>query len=230
VKSDAHKALVASLFDNAEPLTFPKNQIILHASDTLEHVYRIVEGFIKVYSINSRGDEQVHVVYGPGDIFPLTIIIHDNNSSFFYQTLTETLVMRVAFSEVDELLQTNAPLAYATLQRAVAQYKVYVARVYSLEYRFARERLAHRLLVLAGRFGTRVEEGIELQAPLTQQVIASSINLSRETVSREMERMVAKGYIKEISRSGKPIVILNPAGLAAEIPGTPIFALENPVL
>jgi CRP-like cAMP-binding protein len=221
-----YKSTVAKLFEGGETITYPKGQIILHASDEVTHMHRIQDGFVKVYTINSRGDEQVHVVYGPTDIFPLTSLLGAEPNVFFYQAITDCEIGRKPLGEVGKLLATQGDLAYACMKQAVEQFKIFVTRVYSLEYRFARERLAHRLLVLAGRFGKRTDQGIVLQAPLTQQVIASSINLSRETVSREMERFVSKGFLQEISRSGKPMIILDPAGLSAEIPGSPHFVID----
>jgi CRP/FNR family cyclic AMP-dependent transcriptional regulator len=226
VSTAEFKPNVAKLFEDGETITYPKNQIILHATEVVEHMYRIVNGFVKVYTINSRGDEQVHVVYGPTDMFPLTSLLGAEPNSFFYQSITDCTVSRKSVSVIEEQLSKDVVLANAAMRQAVEQFKIFVTRVYSLEYRFARERLAHRLLVLAGRFGKRTEKGLVLQAPLTQQVIASSINLSRETVSREMERFVSKGYLQEISRSGKPMVILDPCGLATEIPGTPNFVSD----
>jgi CRP-like cAMP-binding protein len=223
MKDDPYKTVVASLFTDGEVLDFQKNQIVLHAQDVATGLYYINDGFVKIYTINNRGEEQIHLLYGPGDVFPLTALLGEADSNVFYQAMTDSKIAHIGLDAVQQKLQSDVKFAYAAMQKSIQQFRVYISRVHSLEHRFARERLAHRLLILAERFGVPTERGLELQAPLTQHVIASSINLSRETVSREMERFVARGYIKEISRSGGPITILDPEGLAKELPSSPPF-------
>ena len=46
------------------------------------------------------------------------------------------------------------------------------------------------------RFGNQTEDGLVIEVPLRHQDIASSINASRETASREIAALERKGLIK----------------------------------
>jgi CRP-like cAMP-binding protein len=48
---------------------------------------------------------------------------------------------------------------------------------------------------MSQRFGQKTKEGIIFEAQLKQQDIASSINASRETTSRELSALERKGLI-----------------------------------
>jgi CRP/FNR family transcriptional regulator, cyclic AMP receptor protein len=48
---------------------------------------------------------------------------------------------------------------------------------------------------MSGRFGKETEEGLVIEVPLRHQDIASSINASRETASREIAGLERKGLI-----------------------------------
>ena len=65
-------------------------------------------------------------------------------------------------------------------------YRVHSERILNLEYRTVRERLISFLLTTARRFGEINDEGTLIKVPLRHQDVASSINSSRETTSREI--------------------------------------------
>ncbi len=58
-----------------------------------------------------------------------------------------------------------------------------------------RESLISFLLSTSNRFGKKVKEGVLIEVPLRHQDIASSINASRETTSREMAYLERKGLV-----------------------------------
>jgi CRP/FNR family transcriptional regulator len=48
---------------------------------------------------------------------------------------------------------------------------------------------------MSQRFGKPIEEGLLIEAPLRHQDIASSINATRETTSRELSALERKGLL-----------------------------------
>jgi CRP/FNR family transcriptional regulator len=68
------------------------------------------------------------------------------------------------------------------------------------------------------RFGTKTDDGLLIDVPLRHQDIASSINSSRETTSRELGALVQKGII---AKSGTRIVLKRPDVLKAYLERKP---------
>ena len=52
------------------------------------------------------------------------------------------------------------------------------------------------LLTISERFGKQTDEGVVIEVPLRHQDIASSINSSRETASRELAVLERKGLLE----------------------------------
>jgi CRP-like cAMP-binding protein len=82
-----------------------------------------------------------------------------------------------------------------------------------LEYKSAHERVAYRLVFLASRFGKRRGSSVVIDAPLTHEFISESINLSRETVSRQIEKLENENLI---SRKDGQIIIMDIDKLSKE--------------
>jgi len=81
------------------------------------------------------------------------------------------------------------------LDMAIEAYRLHSERVMTLSYRTARERISSFLLATAKRFGTERDGITEIIAPFRQTDIASSVNTTRETTSRELNILRKKGLI-----------------------------------
>ena len=193
----------------------------MHAEDEVTGVYYIESGFVKVYSVNSRGEEYILVVYGPGELFPFVWLHRRPNRSIFYEALTPCGVLRVRQAHLAHAVRTDVLIAFEMVERSLEQHGVLVDRISNLQYKFARERLVYYLLYLARRFGALNGSEYEIGLRVSHQVVASNVNLSRESVGREIDRLLRKGTI--VIRDGR-IVLRDIRGLAAELPGNSVSA------
>ena len=200
---------------------YRKGELILHAEDEVNGIYYIEGGFVKVYSVNSRGEQYILVVYGPGEFFPLVWLHRRPHRSIFYESLTASSVLRVHQADLEQAIRTDVALSFEMVERSLDQHGVLVDRISNLQYKFARERLVYYLLYLARRFGIVVNNEYEIGLRISHQVLASNINLSRESVGREIDRLLRKGTI--FIRNGR-IVLRDIPALAAELPGNSVSA------
>jgi CRP/FNR family transcriptional regulator len=83
-------------------------------------------------------------------------------------------------------LTKNPEIALPLVDHLIEMYRVHSERILNLEYRSVRERLISFLLTTARRFGEETKDGVLIKVPLRHQDVASSINSSRETTTREI--------------------------------------------
>jgi CRP/FNR family cyclic AMP-dependent transcriptional regulator len=207
--------LIQKLFANGQRFELAKDEIVIRPGDDPSHLYRIETGFVKVYFINREGEEYLHLIYGAGEIFPLAWIVNRVRRNVFYETITPSVIMRISREEFMEKTATDPEMGFAVMQQAISQFNIYLDRIDNLEYKYARERLVYRLLFLAGRFGKK-EGSVFIVPYFTQQDLASSINLSRESAVRELNKLKNKGLIEYSSTS---IVLKDIVALSHEING-----------
>ena len=213
--SDPYHDTIRHLFSKGQPLAFGKDEVILGNESTLDSVYYIASGYVKIYSISDDGNQYVHIIYGPRDVFPLIWAYLDIlPDSLYYETISDCVVWRIARDWFTEFVTTNVELSYAFGRQLAYQFQVFSDRVDNLEYKKASERVAYRLLFLASRFGVREDDTITIDAPLTHEIVANTINLARESVSREIEKLEERHIIKQ---SDHRIRILNVPALAAQL-------------
>ncbi len=192
---------------------YKKGEIILRPYDEINHLYAVGEGLVKVYRINSRGEQSISMIYGPDAIFPMMWIIEEKPQSVFFEALTACKIGLVPKNVFLAAVKRNADVSFALTRKILEQFAMYASRVDNLEFRYARERLAYILLVLGARFGETKEEAIILPH-ISQQDLAATINLTRESVSREITHFESLGLV-EYSQSH--MVIKDPDKLRKQI-------------
>lgn len=200
----AQIAALVNLFHQGTRLTYKKGEFIIRPGETPSGIFYIESGLVKAYDITKYGEENLLIVRKEHEIFPLIWAITGQERHVIYEALAPTEVWRLNRKAYITYIEKNNEVLAPLLDMAVEMYRIHSERIINLEYRTVRERLISFLLSMADRFGKKVEAGIEIQVPLKQQDIASSINASRETTSRELNMLDRKGYVN----SGKAQIII----------------------
>ena len=188
--------LIRKLFLNGQPLTFGKKDIVLGNSEEPDGIYYISNGYIKIYSISDSGDEYLHLILGPKEVFPfIWAYLGVTPESVYCEALSESTVWRIPRLHFLRSVQTNLELSNAMSVQLAAQFQTYMDRLENLEYKKADERVAYRLLFLVHRFGVKYKDYTIIDAPITHDLFAQSINLVRETASRHLEKLESENII-----------------------------------
>jgi CRP-like cAMP-binding protein len=198
---------------SVKTVSFKKGDIILHSYQSTDYLHVVRSGLVKVYTINNKGDEVIGVVYGKGDMFPLAWVMLNRHKDAFFQAMTDCEIALLPKQEFSRQMETSAEVSHEVSKRILEQFELYASHVTNLSFRFGRERLAYRLLLLGARVGEEVNGTIVLPR-ISQQDLAATIHTTRESLNREMTRFTRLNIVT--SAPGK-IVILDPAALRREV-------------
>lgn len=188
-------AKLQAFFKSGRQLNYQKNEIILRAQDTPQGVYFIESGLVKVYSLSKQGDEHVHHFFGPGDFFPMIWTFRKIDRNLFYEALAPTKLWVVPRQQFLNFTKENEDVLFELLEELIDRYHRYAGRIDNLLYSDARERCAYRLLSLANRYGQKADNGLVIDVSITHEDMAHSINMTRETFGRTLNRLQKRGII-----------------------------------
>lgn len=176
-------------------LAYSKGEFIIRPGDTPSGVFLIEAGLVKAYDITKYGEENLLIIRKAGEIFPLIWAMTGQERQVIYETVSPTVTWQISREVFLELMREHPGAVYPLLNMTVEMYRIHSERIINLEYRSVRERLISFLLTMAQRFGKVSKDGVTINVPLRHQDIASSINSSRETTSREMVALERKGLL-----------------------------------
>jgi len=176
--------------------TFRKGDFVIRPGETPPGVFYVYQGLVKAYDITKYDEENLLIIRKEDEIFPLIWAITGQERSVIYQALAPTITWQLSrktfLGFVKDKPETMAPL----LDMTIEMYRLHSERILNLEYRTVRERIISFLLTMGQRFGKQTPGGLLIEVPLRHQDIASSVNSTRETTSRELSALERKGLLR----------------------------------
>lgn len=194
----ANRKKVATLvgaFKHGTKLTYQKGEYVIRPGETPPGVFYIEKGLVKAFNISKYGEENLLIIRKNGEIFPLIWAITNQERNIIYQALGPTTVWRISREDYLDFVNNNTAALKPVLDMTIEMYRRHSERILNLQYRSVRERLISFLLTTSARFGVKNGTGVYINVPLRQQDVASSINSSRETTSRELSYLERKGLV-----------------------------------
>lgn len=174
---------------------YKKGDYIIRPGETPSGVFYVYEGLVKAYDITKYGEENLLIIRKNDEIFPLIWALTGQERDVIYQALAPTTVWKMSSESFSNHLVAHPEAMVPLLDMTIEMYRLHSERILNLEYRSVRERIVSFLITMSNRFGEDTDEGLSIGVPLRHQDIASSINASRETTSREIGLLERKGLI-----------------------------------
>ncbi len=188
-----------SVFKKSKLIQVKKGQIIPSTS-----IYSIKNGFVLLTAKNNV--EKVYLILKKRELFPVVQVFNTVSDKLNFKAHTNCQLLSISKTSFLKELGKNPKVAIDFIYYLVNYLDMYIDRVTNLEIEGARKKIAYRLLSFKDRFGGKTTEGILIDIPLTHKLIANSLNLSRETVSREFSELEQEDIIQI---SHKKIIIKN---------------------
>lgn len=175
--------------------TFKKGDFIIRPGDPPHGVFYIYNGLVKAYDITKYHEENLLIIRKEDEIFPLIWAITGQERHVIYQALAPTTTWQISREVFLEHMESSPSALAPLLDMTMEMYRLHSERILNLEYRSVRERIISFLLTMSQRFGKQTPDGLLIEVPLRHQDIASSVNATRETTSRELSALERKGLL-----------------------------------
>jgi CRP-like cAMP-binding protein len=177
--------------------SFKKNDYIIRPGDAPHGVFYIYQGLVKAYDITKYDEENLLIIRKQDEIFPLIWAVTGHEHHIIYQALAPTITYQVNRKIFLEFITHNVEALTPLFDMTMEMYRMHGDRILTLEYRTVRERIISFLLNMSQRFGKVLDNGdLLIEVPLRHQDIASSVNATRETTSREISSLERKGLLE----------------------------------
>lgn len=186
---------IRAFFRTGQRRQYQKGEIILRAGEEPEGIYLIESGVVKIYVLNKQGSQHVTHFFGAGDLFPILWFLRKQPRRVYYEAVEPISLLLVSASDFSKLMESDKYIMEEVLEEMADRYMRYAGRIENLLYSDSRERCAYRLLSLGNRFGQDYGGDLLINVSITQQDMARSVNMTRETFGRCLSRFQQRGVI-----------------------------------
>jgi len=183
--------------------TFEKGQTILLRDVVPTAVYVIESGLVKTYTITATGDERLVSIDSVGEDLPIGYAFGlIDRAQYFHEAYTRCVVRLVPRGDYIHYLRFSSDALYERHIRLITLLLSTFARVNALEQSRARDKIAATLAYMADQIGVRLRPNkSRLKLPITQQEIADSLGLTRETAGIELKKLELKKILTHSRKS-----------------------------
>jgi CRP/FNR family transcriptional regulator len=193
-----HSLTDEELYDISPKMTlkeFKKNQIILREQDTNSFMYIVIDGKVKIYQITNEGKEMILSVHGRGDFFGELSLIDGKTDPATVAATEHSLIAVLSRNDFYFLLHSQKKILENLLELMCTRLRESWKKIQMLNFNDASQRIKMLMLMLAENYGEKTAEGTTLGIKLIHQNIADMTGLTRETVTRVLDRWKKNGEI-----------------------------------
>lgn len=182
--------------DKMEVKKFRKNEVILHEESTNQVMYIILQGKVKVIQMTEDGKEIILAMHRSGDFFGEMSLIDSKTIPAMVIAMEDSVVAIISRAEFYPLLYAQGKVLDVLLQILCSRLRDSWDRIQLLSFTNASQRIKMLFASLVSEYGRQTGEGTLLNIKLTHQHIADMTGVSRETVTRVIDRLHKDGEIK----------------------------------
>jgi CRP-like cAMP-binding protein len=184
---------ISNFFEKYPVRSYKKGQILIHAGDEPESILNLVEGKVKQYDLSYRGEEVILNVFKPPAFFPMSYAVNKTPNDYFYEADSDLQLRKAPIEDVIKFIKVNSDVLYDLLSRVYRGADGLLGRMAHLMASTAKSRVMYELIIECRRFGKPDSNGYPVN--LNESDIGARAGLSRETVSREMQKLKNDGLI-----------------------------------
>lgn len=174
---------------------FKRNEIVLREEDTNEYMYIILDGQVKVIQATEDGKEIILAIHKTSEFFGEISLIDGKTSPATVQASEDSFIAFISKKDFYSLLSTQNKVLDTLLQILCSRLRDSWKRIYLLNFKHASERVKMLFLSLSLENGKRTDEGVQLNLKLTHQEIADMTGLTRESVTRVLDKLQKDGEV-----------------------------------
>ncbi len=185
---------------------FLKNEVILLEEDTPNYMYIIYSGKVKVVQLSYDGKEQILAIHKKGDYFGELALLDGKTSPATVIALEDTHIGLLSRYDFEQNLLRNEKVLREISFMLCSRLREAWLRLKVLSFADAENRVRAVLRLVSMNYGAKDQRGIIITLRLTHKDIAAYASVSRETVTRLLDRFSHEGEIEFLDHN----IILKP--------------------
>jgi CRP/FNR family cyclic AMP-dependent transcriptional regulator len=174
---------------------YRKNDVIFHEEDTNEVMYIILSGKVKVVQTSEEGKEIILALHKSGDFFGEMSLIDGKTAPATVMAIENAIIAIISKKDFHTVLSWQPKVLLNLLQIFCTRLRDSYSRIQILSFNNAAQRIKTLLVMLSGMYGKKADEGVTIDMKLTHQNIADMTGITRETVTRILNKWQKGGQL-----------------------------------
>lgn len=185
--------------------------VIARQADTVDRLYFILSGHLKIYSNNASGREHVIALMEQADVFGVLGVFDSEINPHEVAAHGDVTVLTLARTKALTLFENDDGFRRGMFSLMCRRMRELFSRLQAFALSPPRARLAGHLETLAQSHGVPESGGIIIRIPRLQDTLAALTGISRQATNRHLKAFEDEGFIEVQNRD---LLVLDLQGLA----------------
>ncbi|MGF6376583.1 CRP/FNR family cyclic AMP-dependent transcriptional regulator [Clostridiales Family XIII bacterium PM5-7] len=175
---------------------YKKGERVFMEREQVGCVYFLAEGTAAIYKVNQQQDKKVIFICGKGELLSITVLPSILTASEC-EMLTDGLILSFPSAQFKALMAADPWLSERIMEDMAKKIgRLYRQLANTTNTTLIDQQIAAKLWKLARDHGVPTDEGIEIGFNLPITYLADLVGSTRETVSRQVKRLMEKELIQ----------------------------------
>lgn len=186
--------------DNITIKRYRKREVILYEENTNQVMYIILSGKVKVFQTTEDGKEMILAMHQAGDFFGEVSLIDSLTMPASVVATEESIVAIISKKDFYTILHSQGKVVEDLLLIMCSRLRESWHKMQILSLNNAAQKIRMLFLMLSQEHGRKTGEGLMLDIKLTHQDIANMVGITRETVTRILDKWLVDEEIRVIKK------------------------------
>jgi CRP/FNR family transcriptional regulator, cyclic AMP receptor protein len=186
---------------------FRQNEIILNEDDTLNCLYLVLSGELKVVQVNADGKEHILAIHKRWDFFGEMALLDGKTTPATIVGLKDGRICLIPKEPFFNIIMANSAVVDRIISMLCMRLRQAWLQIRAMSFGDAEQRIRFALQELGEKFGIRDNRGVIIDFCVTHQNIANLSTTSRETVTRFLSKAAKANEIEILAN--KKILLKN---------------------
>jgi len=200
------EASAATLRASMTGVKLSRGQTLFKEGDAGDQLFVVVDGKLKLGTTSNDGRENLLSILGPGDMFGELSLFDPGPRTATATAVVDSKLLALANDQVIGWVKEHPQVSLQLLGRLAQRLRKANDVLSDLVFADVPGRVAKAIIELGERFGTKKDDGLDVNHELTQEELAQLVGASRETVNKALADFSSRGWIKLEPRR---VIILN---------------------
>lgn len=188
-------------------LSFAGDEAVFLKGDRASDVMLVVSGRVRLCAVTAEGREVTFNVVHPGELFGETALVEGSERPAAAVALEAKDIMSLRREQFVEFLGKYPQAWFPLAQLLSTRLNFFSGLAEDMILLSPRLRLAKRLLYLCDQGGIAAAAGVPIEIRLSQQLLASMIGVSRQSINLLLRRWKGDGLI-DVQRNSVTVLDL----------------------
>ncbi len=186
---DLPGGVLKNLLEESHVVEFSRNKLLFLRGEPADHIYLLLDGWVKVYRDTPEGEQTVIGILKPGETVAEAAIFLGRDYPASAEVVSDARLLELPSETLLSLLRNDGELGIRMLGTLSQRLRGLVLHIEQIQARSTPQRLGEFLLSLCNE----QEGAIILDLPYDKSLVAARLGMKPESLSRALAKLRSYG-------------------------------------